>query len=182
LDPSPAALEKRIRRSTVGGIRLAMLPKNTRGGRVQASLTLRFGDERSLAGQQATSQLTEALLMRGTKNKSRQQLQDEMQKLNATINMGGGLANATASISKTAENLLPAMKLALEILREPAFPASDLDQIRSQRIAQIDRGRTEPGTLVSQALQSNLSPYPRTDVRHIRTIDEEIEDLKKVTL
>jgi len=27
-----------------------------------------------------------------------------------------------------------------------------------------------------------LSPYPRSDVRHVRTIDEEIEDLNKVTL
>jgi len=49
------------------------------------------------------------------------------------------------------------MRLAVEILREPAFLASDFDQIRTQRIAQIDRGRTEPGTLVPQMLQSNLS-------------------------
>jgi zinc protease len=78
--------------------------------------------------------------------------------------------------------LIPSLRLALEILRDPAFPESDFDQIRSQRIAQIERGRTEPATLVSQTLQANLSPYPRTDVRHVRTIDEEIEDLKKVTL
>jgi zinc protease len=150
---------------------------------VQASLTLRFGDENSLVGQNAVAQLTDALLLRGTKNKSRQQLQDEMQKLNATINVGGGgLASVSANISTTAENLIPAMRLALEILREAAFPESDFDQIKKQRINQIERGRTEPNTLVSQALQSNLSPYPRTDVRHIRTIDEEIEDLNKVTL
>src|SRR4029077_4608475 len=67
LDPSPAAIEKRIKRSTLpGGFRLAMLPKGTRGNRVQASLTMRFGDERSLAGQSAVAQMTEALLMRGT--------------------------------------------------------------------------------------------------------------------
>src|SRR5215831_4606091 len=183
LDPSPASIEKRIKRSTLpGGIRLALLPKGTRGNRVQASLTLRFGDENSLAGQNAVAELTDALLLRGTKNKSRQQLQDEMQKLNATINVGGGLASISANISTTADNLIPAMRLALEILRDPAFPQSDFDQIRRQRIAQIDRGRTEPGTLVSQTLQSDLSPYPRSDVRHVRTIDEEIEDLNKVTL
>jgi zinc protease len=68
------------------------------------------------------------------------------------------------------------------MLREPAFPESDFDQIRKQRIAAIDRSRTEPGTLVSEALQSDLSPYPRSDVRHVRTIDEEIEDLNNVTL
>src|SRR5262244_2394211 len=184
LDPSPAGIEKRIKRSTLpGGIRLALLPKGTRGNRVQASLTLRFGDENSLAGQNAVAELTDALLMRGTKTKSRQQIQDEMQKLNATINVGGGgLSSVNANISTTAENLIPAMRLAVEILREPAFPESDFEQIRNQRIAQIERGRTEPGTLASQALQSNLSPYPRSDVRHVRTIDEEIEDLNKVTL
>jgi zinc protease len=184
LDPSPANIEKRIKRSTLpGGIRLALLPKGTRGNRVQASLTLRFGDESSLAGQSAAAEMTTALFMRGTKTKSRQQLQDEMQRLNATIAIGGnGLSGVTASISTTAENLLPAMRLALEILREPAFPSSDFDQIRAQRIAQIDRGRTEPGTLVGQALQMHLSAYPRSDVRHVRTIDEEIEDLNKVTV
>jgi zinc protease len=184
LDPSPASIEKRIKRSTLpSGFRLALLPKATRGNRVQATLTLRFGDDNSLAGKTAVAQLTDALLVRGTKTKSRQQLQDEMQKLNATINVGGGgLSSVSANISTTAENLIPALKLAVEILRDPAFPESDFEQIRKQRIAQIDRGRTEPGTLVSQALQSSLSPYPRTDVRHVRTIDEEIEDLDKATL
>jgi zinc protease len=184
IDPSPAAIEKRITRATLpGGIHLAMLPKATRGNRVQADLTIRFGDETSLAGQNAVAQLTDALLMRGTKTKTRQQLQDEIQKLNATINVGGGgLSSAAASISTTAENLIPALRLALEILREPAFPESDFEQIRNQRIAQIERGRTEPATLVSRALQADLSPYPRSDVRHVRTIDEEIEDLRKVTL
>ena len=183
IDPSPAAIEKRIQRSTLpGGFRLALLPKATRGNRVQATLTLRFGDEKSLVGQSAASQLARALLSRGTASKNRQQLQAEMQKLDATITMGGGLASINATITTVAENLIPAMRLAMEMLREPSFPASDFDQIRSQRIAAIDRSRTEPGTLVQEALQSNLSPYPRSDVRHVNTIDEEIEDLKKVTL
>src|SRR6185436_20508873 len=94
------------------GFRLALLPKGTRGNRVQASLTIRFGDENSLAGQNAAAQMADSLLLRGTKNKSRQQLQDEMQKLNATINVGGGLSSGTASISTTAENLVPALRLA----------------------------------------------------------------------
>jgi zinc protease len=122
--------------------------------------------------------------MRGTKTKSRQQIQDELQNLNATINIGGrgSLSSVTAMISATAENLIPAIRLAVELLREPAFPESDFDQIRKQRIAQVDRGRTEPGTLVILALQSALSPFPRNDVRHVRTIEEEIEDLNKLTL
>ena len=38
IDPSPAAIEKRISRSTLpGGLHLALLPKSTRGNRVQAN-------------------------------------------------------------------------------------------------------------------------------------------------
>src|SRR5207344_1524653 len=152
---------------------VALLPKATRGNRVQASLTLRFGDERSLVGQQAAAQLTSALLMRGTTTRSRQQLQDEMAKLNAIITVGGGLSNVSASMTTTAENLVPTLRLVVDILRNPAFAPADFDQIRTQRIAQIDRSRTEPATLVAQTLQGNLSAFPRGDVRHVRTIDEE---------
>jgi zinc protease len=189
IDPSPASLETRIQRSTLGGgFRLALLPKATRGSRVQASLTLRFGDEQSLAGKNAAGELTSALLMRGTKNRTRQQIQDRMQELNATIQISGGagrgdsLANVSASISTTAENLIPAMRLTLEILREPALPAEDFDQIRNQMIARAERGRTEPTVLVPLEMQRHLSPYPRGDVRYVRTIDEEVEDLTTLTL
>jgi zinc protease len=183
IDPSPDNIEKRIQRATIGGgMRLALLPKGTRGNRVQASLTIRFGDERSLGGRNTAGQLAGSLLLRGTTTKSRQQLQDEMQRLNATITVNGGVSSATASIQTTAENLISSIRLAVEILKDPAFPETDFDQIRSQQIAQLERGRTEPGVLVSQMLQSHISPYPRNDVRHVRTIDEEIEDLKKVTL
>ena len=149
---------------------------------MQAQLTLRFGDEHSLVGQNTAAQLAAMLLMRGTKTKSRQQIQDEMQKLNATIGIRGDTASVTAAIATTAENLVPVMKLVVEILREPAFPESDFEQIRSQQIAQVDRGRSDPGVLATQSLQANLNPFPRNDVRHVRTIDEEIDDLKKVTL
>jgi zinc protease len=191
LSPDPASVEKRIVRSSLpGGLRLALLPKATRGDLVDLTLNLRFGDENSLAGKNAAAQLASALLMRATKNKNRQQIQDAIQQLNATITVGGGgrgggggaLASVTASVRTTSENLIPAMRLMAEILKEPGFPESDFEQIRQQEITAIERGRTEPTTLAAQALQANLSPFPRSDVRHSRTIDEQIEDLKNVTL
>jgi zinc protease len=199
-DPSPANIEKHITRTKLpNGFKIAMLPKPTRGGSVSATVELRMGDEKSLAGKNAVAQLTGALLMRGTRTMTRQQIQDEMDKLNARISVSGGggaggggrggrggagssLATATASIQTTAENLVPALRLAVEILREPAFPESDFEQIRKQQIGGVERGRTEPGVLSVEALQRNLSPYPRGDVRYVRTIDEQIDDLNKVTL
>ncbi len=183
LDPSPAVVEKRIIRTKLpGGLRLALLPKATRGNLVEARLTLRFGDEKSLVGKNAAAELAGALLMRGTRNKNRQQVQDAIQKLNARIQVGGSLGTASGSIQTTAENLIPALQLVAELLKEPAFPEADFEQIRQQQITAIERGRTEPEAVAAQAIQANLSPFPRSDVRHVRTIDERIEDLKKVTL
>ncbi len=190
LDPTPAAVEKRVVRTTLpGGLKLALLPKATRGNLVDLSMSLRFGDEKSLTGKNSIAQLTAELLMRGTKDKSRQQLQDAMQKLNATVRVGGGgrgagagLAGVGGSIRTTSENLIPAMRLMAEILQQPAFPESDFEQIRTQAITGLERQKTEPDALAAEMLQANLSPFPRTDVRHVRTIDEQIEDLKKVTL
>ena len=178
LDPSPAAVEKRIVRSKLpGGLRLALLPKATRGDQVDLRLSLRFGDEKSLAGKNAAAQLAGALLIRGTKTMNRQQIQDAIQKLNATMSVcgggggrgggGGALDGCTASIQTTSENLIPAMRLMTQIMKEPAFPEADFEQIRQQEITAIERGKTEPADLASQALQANsaLSRVPMCATR-----------------
>src|SRR6202163_4240204 len=71
-------------------MKLVMLPRQTRGAAVSAVLQLHFGDEKSLAGNSAVAQLAGGLLMRGTRNKSRQQIQDEMDRLKARITVSGG--------------------------------------------------------------------------------------------
>ena len=55
-DASPANIEQRTQRFKVGGIEAAVLPKGTRGSSVTASLTLRFGDEKSLFGSRRSAQ------------------------------------------------------------------------------------------------------------------------------
>src|SRR5580692_5285369 len=78
-DPTPANIEKHLTRSKLpDGLKLVLLPKSTRGDTVVASLQVRFGDSKSLAGKSATGGIAGALLMRGTKSRTRQQIQDEM--------------------------------------------------------------------------------------------------------
>ena len=47
-DPTPANIESRTTRTTIGGLKVAFLPKENRGDTVFATMTLRFGDEKSL--------------------------------------------------------------------------------------------------------------------------------------
>ncbi len=182
-DSTPANIEKHLARARLqNGMKLVMLPKTSRGGIVSATIQLRFGDEQSLTGLRATGDLTGALLMRGTKTRTRQQLQDEMVKLNARITVTGGAGRATATIGTTDANLVPALRLAVEMLREPMFPDAEFDQVKRQRVAGLENNRTDPAALAPLALDRAINPFPRGDVRYVGTIDEQIEDVNQVSL
>jgi zinc protease len=183
-DPSPANIEARTTRITLpSGLKLVLLPKKTRGGTVIASLQLHFGDEKSLANKGAAPRMAGALLMRGTQKHTRQQLQDEFDKIKARVGVSGSLAGAAASVDTVRAGLVPALRLAAEILREPSFPESDFEQIRQASIAQLEAGRSEPQNMASIAMNRYLNAaYPPGDPRYTLTIDENIDQLKKVTL
>ncbi|HLI84682.1 MAG TPA: pitrilysin family protein [Bryobacteraceae bacterium] len=182
-DPSPKNIEARVTRAALpGGMKLALLPKKTRGGTVTAVITLRFGDEKSVFGKAVVGQMAAALLMRGTKTKSRQQIQDELDRLKARLSVTGGATNATASIETVEANLPAVLRLAAEVLREPAYPERDFDELRQQRLAAVEASRSDPGALANITLQKRLNPFPRGDVRYVADAQEETEDLKKVTL
>jgi zinc protease len=131
-DPSPANIESRVTRSELpGGMKVVLLPKKTRGGTVVAVINLRFGDEKSVYGKSMAGQMAAALLLRGTKNENRQQIQDELDRLKARLNVTGGPTNATASIETVEANLPDVLRLTAEVLREPAYPEPSLNNYAS---------------------------------------------------
>jgi zinc protease len=181
--PTPANIESRtIRKSLPGGLKLVMLPKKTRGGTVFAQINLRFGDQASLSNMATIASFTGQILIRGTKNKSRQQIQDEIDRLKARINVGGGGTGATANIETVEANLAGSLRLAAEILREPAFPASELEPMRQLQIAAIESGKSEPTAVASIEFNRHLNPWPPDDVRYVGTFDERVAAARKVTL
>ncbi len=182
-DPSFANIEARTQRFTLpNGMKVALLPKKTRGGSVNASIQLHFGDLDSLRGQSVIAAATGSQLMRGTTQKTRQQIQDELDKLKARVNIGGGATGANASIDTIRDSLASAMKIAAEVLQQPAFPDRELEQWKQQTIAGIERQRNEPQVLAATAVNLHLQPYPADDIRAVPTPDDQIARVKALTL
>ena len=182
-DPSTSNIESRVQRSALpGGVKMSLLTRKTRGGTVVATITVRYGDEKSLFGKSAVAGIAGGMLMRGTKNRTRQQIQDEIDRLKAHLSVSGSATSATASIETVEANLPGALRLAAEILREPSFPDSEFETIKQQRIAGAEASRSEPQALAITEFQHRINPYPRGDARYVSTADESIDDLKKVTL
>ena len=64
-----------------------------------------------------------------------------------------------------------------ELLRRPAFAVDAFDEYKRQSLTRIEASRKEPGAVAGNALSRLGNPYPRGDVRHARTFDEQIQDL-----
>ena len=182
-DPSPANLDARTQLSTLpSGLKVALLPKGTRGGSVQARLTLRFGDETSLRGQAMAVSAMGALIDKGGAGLSREQIRDAFDKLRAQVGIGAGGQGLSVAITTVREHLPAVITLVGKLLRQPAFPADALDERRSQQLASIASQRSEPGAVAANALQRHGNPYPRGDLRYAATFDETVQDVQALTL
>lgn len=181
-DPAPANIEAKTTRGTAGNLKMALLPKKTRGNGVFAAMTLRFGDEKSLANRSTAGELASAMLMRGTSKHTRQQIQDELDRLKARVAVFGVVAQAGLSIETTRDNLPAVLRLVAEILRDPVFPANEFDLLKQERITGLESGRSEPTVIAQVAFRRHLSPFPKGDVRYVSTNDESIADQKATTL
>ncbi|MEA2164999.1 MAG: zinc protease [Thermoanaerobaculia bacterium] len=182
-DPSPANIDSRTTRTTLpGGLKIALLPKKTRGSTVNVSGTLHFGDEKSLMNKSAAGVATADMLMRGTSKHTRQQLKDEFDKLKARVGIFGGDTQLTVSVETTRENLPAVLSLVGEVLRDPVFPASEFSQWKQEQLASAEQRRSDPQSVGSTEFQRRMNPYPKGDVRYISTTEEDIADVNALTL
>ncbi len=182
-DTSIANLDARTQRFTLAnGMKVALLPKKTRGEGVNFSLALHFADEKSAFGRQADGQLTGAMLMRGTAKKSRQELEDALDKLRARISVGGSETGASASGKTFRKELPDTLRLVAQVLREPSFPASELETLKRERATGLEESRLDPQQVAVRASRREGNPYPAGDPRYSPTLDEELAWAKPVTV
>ncbi len=193
-DAAPLAIEARVQRpEPIAGIKLAFLPKKTRGESVQLWLSLRFGTAESLKGLTDAAGFLPQLMTRGTKNLTRLQIKDALDKNFARIGTGApgqrmlrgsgaGLGVATFTLETKRANLAAALEILRQVLREPSLPDGEFEVIKNERVAGIEQARSDPIRQGLNHILRLLARYPSDDVRYVPTFDEQADRLKKVTL
>jgi zinc protease len=182
-DPTPARIDERTQtRTLASGLRVALLPKATRGSAVQAQLRLRYGDLAGQGGLATVGSFTAALLDKGGAGLTRQQISDRFDQLQAEVNIAAGPQSVGVNITTKRQHLPAVVELVGRLLREPAFPAEPLEEVRRQSLAGLERQRTEPSAVVGNRLARHGNPYPRGDLRYAATFDESVDDTRAVTL
>jgi zinc protease len=182
-DPTIENIQGRVVQSRLNnGMRIAVLSKKSPNNMVTASIELRFGDQTSLLNQRTAAALAGTLLMAGTKSHTREQLQEEFRRLNARIGATGGMSSATATIAAPAENFVAALRLAVEILKEPAYPQSEFERIKTQRVRALEVPLSDPAALAQEKMTRLLSPFSKDDAAYTPTREELIPEVQRVTL
>lgn len=173
-DPSQDNIMARTELRELGRLKLALLPKRNRGETVVVDLRLRWGDEKNQFGQQMLAAATDQMLMRGSSRYTRAQLADAMSKLK----MSGGLYH----FETTREHLAAALRLQAHVLKEPAFPATEFEQMRQQWIVGLEAARNDPQAVAGRALAEYFDHWPKGDPRSVLTLDEQLAAVKALKL
>ncbi len=174
-DPSQQNIMARTEVRTIGGVKVALLPKKNRGEAVSVDLRLHWGDADNQKNKTMIAAATGEMLMRGTSKYSRAQLADAMSKLK----MSG---SSIYHFDTTRENLDAALRLQAHVLQEASFPEAEFEQLRQQWIVGIEAGRNEPQALASQAVDEYFDHWPKDDPRAVLSIDEQLAQLKAMKL
>ena len=173
-DPSQENIDKRTQRLAFGDLKVALLPKRNRGNTVHVQTNFRWGDEKTLNGRVLAGEMAGSMLGRGTSKMTRQQIADEMTRLQMT----GGLLG----FQTTREHLPDALRLLAHVMKEASFPADEYAQLQRQIVTGLSSQLDNPEALSRDAMSSHFNTYPPGDPRHYLPLKERIETVPKLPL
>ncbi len=182
-EPTPRNIEARTQTFTLGdGLKVSLLPKKNRGRTVVVNAVFRFADEQAITGRGTAANLLGSMLMMGSTRMDRGQIAARFDALATQAQVGGSLQSAYIFLSGKRETLADALALSADILRHPALPPEQFEQLRMQGITGIASQRREPGAVASMALSQYFDPWPEGHPLHVDSLDTSLEKYKAVTL
>ena len=182
-DSTPSNVDARTETFELSnGAQVAFLTKKNRGATVFLNFTFRHGNEDLLTGPQAIGGIVGGMLRRGTLQRTREEITDELNRLKANGSVTGSLLLSQASFQTVRESLPDLIRLSAEMLQEPAFDQGEFDTFKAQIITSIESQLREPQPLANIALSRHLQPYPLSHPRHTLSLEENLEQVKALTL
>jgi len=162
-------------------IEYGFIKKDNRGKTVTLSFTIRNGNLDQLMNKGKLAGYTASMLNKGTKNNSRQELDDKLSALKSSIGFRGSNGRVTANINTTEENLMACLALMTDMLKNPKFDEAELEKLKTQELAGIEQNKTEPQFLVQKRLGELNQKYKKGHPLYSMSIEEDIEAIKAVT-
>jgi zinc protease len=141
---SPAPSFPTLERDTLSnGLRIVFAERRSIP-QVRFDLLLDAGyasDQFALPG---TASLAMAMLDEGTTTRTALQISDRLAELGANLGAGSRLDVSSVSLEALRDKLDPSLELYADVVLHPAFRQAEVDRLKKQRLAQIQREKADP--------------------------------------
>ena len=164
------------------GIEYGFINKANRGETVTLSFAIRSGNVDDYMNKGVTAGFVASLLNKGTQSRSRQDIEDALSAISSSVGFSGRNGLVYASISSTKEHLPSALKIMTDMLKNPKFDISELDKIKTQRLAGLESSASDPQFLAVQRMRQINQVHSKGHPNYFPNIDEQIAMIKEVSI
>ena len=84
------------------------------------------------------------MLDEGTDYLTSLEISEELEMLGAVLTTGSNLDTSNVTLNALTENLEPSLELFADVILNPSFPQSELDRLKQEQLARIQREQTTP--------------------------------------
>src|SRR6476661_4510342 len=142
--PPPKAEFPALERATLSNGLQIVLARRPSIPQVEFDLLLDAGFASDQFAQPGTASLAMSMLDEGTATRSALEISDRLADLGATLGTASRLDVSSVSMEALTARLDPSLELYADVILHPAFRQADLERLRKQRIAQIQREKADP--------------------------------------
>ena len=122
---------------------------------------------------------TAGLLSRGTQTRSLLDIARALEDVGASANIGGGEEYVSLGGRSLTVDFGTMLEILADQLRNPVFPAEEIEKARARALAGLEDARQDTGTLAQIAFANAI--YPVGHPYHEATLDERIASIKAIT-
>ncbi len=126
--------------------------------RLSVALLLKSGSASDPAELSGLNSMMMSALDQGTRSKTAEQISDEFNFYGSELSQSPGMDSSTVSFSALSKDQEPLLKLYAEVLFQPSFPQKEIDRLRSEALASLQRVQDQPGTFVAWKSDETLFP------------------------
>ncbi len=109
-------------------------------------------------GKEGVAAFTARMMQRGTSRHTFQQISELTDRVGASLNVGGGEHSLEVSGRSLTDDLDLIVGLMSEVIREPIFPAAEIDKLRGQVLTALKEQNDDTGTTVERNFRALAYP------------------------
>ena len=144
MGPAPEIKFPEIQKTTLSnGLKIVLAERHSIPV-INFNLTLDAGYAADQFAAPGTAKLTMDMLDEGTKDKTALEISEQLSLLGANLSTGSGLDNSSVNLSALKVNLDKSLQIFSDVILNPSFPQEDMDRLKKQTIATIQREKVTP--------------------------------------